>query len=435
MLRVCITALLIFAFALWRVGADVNCTEMQLYILDEGDQVTLTCTVSPQKENASVAKVAWKHKLYKPTYDILGSCFPQNGTCSTAENDVYALSMDGPLTTELTVKRDLRTSIAGSVLCEGYVLEGDDLPVLDFQHLCFVRSEYPRDKVKECAVLWNSTDWSLSSYCNMVKILPSDGQYGCGWKHQWKNGVKNLNISAETNKGYHSVPVGEHAVQCRFDNYKVKPQHRAGFFRFWIRREDWILTKLIHIEIPGEDPPKLSTTGSSCPTEVMEGSNLTCQCLPPPLGHPRPVVTWERGRDEDGGLLRLSDVRRPQPGPQDDDDDDDDGYFDMHFTCHQYWGSWLDDDDYVRDVTYTVRVYPPSYRPKARPVVIAFSVIGGLLLAVALVIVVIVIVKRRRDAGQHEEIGMMPAAPAQPAPTDGLRAAELPVNSEYGAAE
>ncbi|XP_070201130.1 uncharacterized protein [Littorina saxatilis] len=175
--RPCILALLVSCtMPMAQGGYQISqCGSDGKFDLDETSSAYLTCT------GITDDKVTWfiNRDNGVDYNNWMGSCTWSRAGCSYT--NMYVVNRPNFNTCILTVKRNNRGTIAGTVKCGSA--------------RCEVRVVYMADRLSNCMASMNLTaldrkDWTVKASCDVEKMYASDGNYTCHWIVTNSNGIE-----------------------------------------------------------------------------------------------------------------------------------------------------------------------------------------------------------------------------------------------------
>ncbi|XP_070202320.1 uncharacterized protein [Littorina saxatilis] len=338
--------------------------------LEETGSAYLTCT------GITDDTVIWDFERDDGTNLSIANCTWPSSVCTTTFAG-YEVNRTDNSNCTLTVTRNHRHTIAGTVICGGN--QNSD------SARCKVRVVYKADTLSNCSVSVNDTvtdrDWTVTASCDVEKMYASDGHYSCRWVVPDENGTNTEVKGSFSTQGFSENRMVYKRGTCLISNLRMPTATRTYVYDVIVNPGNTRLTgPRLKIKQPGK--PILS----SCPDLVTEGDDVHCICQASDSSPPA-VTTWFSGINSNN-LLQLRNV---SISPED-----------FHYTCSQYWGGLH--NNFQKKINYRPRVTSDNDDDDSNgdisddgpsiPTIVG-GVGGVLVVIIVIVIIVVVVVKRR----------------------------------------
>ncbi|XP_025100480.1 uncharacterized protein LOC112567847 isoform X2 [Pomacea canaliculata] len=230
----------------------------------------------------------------------MGSCTPSNNQFLL---DQVKLKKNKMYTSRLTIKNITRNS-ARKLVCS----YSSPYPSCDIRIIV-----PPLYKAGSCSV--SISNWMVTGRCTLKRMFSSDNMYKCGWtQNDKKEEFGSLQI---TSKNYteRNSKSNINGVCLFTKTMPVDDGHYTYTMKVSLNTSAYF-EKTLYIAKPY--PVRLN---HSCPSNVFEGSDVSCKCYSHTTGSPPAHIEWD---GMDNATLLLKSVRREMN--------------EEHFTCRMIWG-------------------------------------------------------------------------------------------------
>ncbi|KAK7090769.1 hypothetical protein V1264_010526 [Littorina saxatilis] len=288
--------------------------------VDESRPFSLNCTGFYTRYR--YGPVYWDLKQPNGSTLSVATCTVPSLPCYTVSDD-YKAEMPESSVITLTVRRNHRTAIAGTIECVAMSAIDANINTAS----CNFRVIYPAQYVSNCRTEVDNRDWTVSGSCDVDKTYASDDRYDCKWAfpagiktkpeqvYTLRNLIENNEVFKRGTCSFGDVPM---PTSDGTYNYSLTIDPGNKTFRGQ------------SLEITHPEDPALQ----DCPEVITEGDDLKCSCLPS-ASSPPAVVYWSLGEDSNG-LLQVQNVNMTLNG--------------TNYTCTQYWGG------FQKRISYTLHV-------------------------------------------------------------------------------